>query len=49
MKEIVAECKPFKKSHVCRMDDFLEDAEEIVKENSNKAFRRLFERIGVIK
>ena len=31
------------------MDDFLEDAEEIVKENPNKAFRRLFERIGVIK
>ena len=27
MKEIVAECKPFKKSHVCRMDDFLEDAQ----------------------
>jgi hypothetical protein len=27
MKEIVAECKPFKKSHICRMDDFLEDAQ----------------------
>ena len=27
MKEIVAECKPYKKSHVCRMDDFLEDAQ----------------------
>ena len=27
MKEIVAECKPFKKSHVCRMDVFLEDAQ----------------------
>ena len=27
MKEIVAECKPFKKSHVCRIDDFLEDAQ----------------------
>ena len=49
MKEIVAECKPFKKSPVCRMDDFLEVAEEIVKENPNKAFRRMFERIGVIK
>ena len=49
MKEIVAECKPFKKSHVCRIDDFLEVAEEIVKENPDKAFRRLFERIGLIK
>ena len=27
MKEIVAECKPYKKSHICRMDDFLEDAQ----------------------
>ena len=27
IKEIVAECKPYKKSHVCRMDDFLEDAQ----------------------
>lgn len=27
MKEIVAECKSFKKSHVCRIDDFLEDAQ----------------------
>ena len=27
MKEIVAECKPFKKSHICRMDVFLEDAQ----------------------
>lgn len=27
MKEIVAECKPYKKSHVCRMDEFLEDAQ----------------------
>ena len=27
MKEIVAECKPYKKSHVCRMDAFLEDAQ----------------------
>ena len=27
MKEIVAECKPYKKSHVCRIDDFLEDAQ----------------------
>lgn len=27
MKEIVAECKPFKKSHICRIDDFLEDAQ----------------------
>jgi len=27
MKEIVAECKPMKKSHVCRMDAFLEDAQ----------------------
>ena len=30
MKEIVAECKPFKKSHICRMDIFLEDAQEKV-------------------
>jgi len=27
MKEIVAECKPFKKSHICRIDAFLEDAQ----------------------
>ena len=27
MKEIAAECKPFKKSHICRIDDFLEDAQ----------------------
>ena len=27
MKEIVADCKPYKKSHICRMDDFLEDAQ----------------------
>lgn len=27
MKEIVAECKPFKKSHICRIDVFLEDAQ----------------------
>ena len=27
IKEIVAECKPYKKSHICRMDDFLEDAQ----------------------
>ena len=27
IKEIVAECKPYKKSHVCRIDDFLEDAQ----------------------
>ena len=27
MKEIVAECKPYKKSHICRMDDFMEDAQ----------------------
>ena len=27
MKEIVAECKPFKKTHICRMDEFLEDAQ----------------------
>ena len=27
MKEIVAECKPFKKSHICKMDVFLEDAQ----------------------
>ena len=27
MKVIVAECKPFKKSHICWMDDFLEDAQ----------------------
>ena len=27
MKEIVAESKSFKKSHICRMDDFLEDAQ----------------------
>ena len=26
IKEIVAECKPFKKSHICRIDDFLEGA-----------------------
>ena len=30
MKEIVAECKAFKKSHICRIDDFLEDAQEKV-------------------
>lgn len=27
MKEIVAECKPFKKTRICRMDEFLEDAQ----------------------
>ena len=27
IKEIVEECKPFKKSHICRIDDFLEDAQ----------------------
>ena len=27
MKEIVAECKSFKKSHICRIDVFLEDAQ----------------------
>ena len=27
MKEIVAECKPLKKSHLCRMEEFLEDAQ----------------------
>lgn len=27
MKEIVEECKPYKKSHVCRINDFLEDAQ----------------------
>ena len=27
MKEIVEECKPYKKSHICRIDDFLEDAQ----------------------
>ena len=27
MKEIVAECKPYKKSHICRMDEFLENAQ----------------------
>jgi len=27
MKDIVAECKPFKKTHICRMDEFLEDAQ----------------------
>ncbi len=27
MKEIVAECKPYKKRHICRMDEFLEDAQ----------------------
>ena len=27
MKEIVIECKPFKKSHICRIDNFLEDAQ----------------------
>ena len=27
MKEIAAECKPFKKSHICRIDTFLEDAQ----------------------
>ena len=27
IKEIVAECKPFKKSHICRINDFLEDAQ----------------------
>ncbi len=26
MKEIVEECKPYKKSHICRIDDLLEDA-----------------------
>ncbi len=30
MKEIVAECKPFKKSRICQIDDFLEDAQEKV-------------------
>ena len=27
VKEIVAECKSLKKSHICRMDEFLEDAQ----------------------
>ena len=27
MKEIVAECKPYQKSHICRVDVFLEDAQ----------------------
>lgn len=27
VKEIAAECKPFKKSHICRIDTFLEDAQ----------------------
>jgi len=27
IKEIVAECKPFKKSHICRIGDFMEDAQ----------------------
>ena len=27
VKEIVDECKPFKKSHICRIGDFLEDAQ----------------------
>ena len=27
MKEIVADCKPFKKTNICRMDEFLEDAQ----------------------
>ena len=27
IKEIVAECKSFKKTHICRMDEFLEDAQ----------------------
>ncbi len=27
IKEIVAECKPFKKNHICRMDVFLDDAQ----------------------
>ena len=27
VKEIVEECKPYKKSHVCRIDTFLEDAQ----------------------
>ncbi len=27
IKEIVAECKPYKKSRICRMDEFLEDAQ----------------------
>ena len=27
MKEIAAEYKPFKKTHICRMDEFLEDAQ----------------------
>ncbi len=27
IREIVEECKPFKKSHICRMDVFLEDAQ----------------------
>ena len=30
MKEIVAECKPYKKSHICRMDEFLEGAQSKV-------------------
>ena len=30
MKEIVAECKPFKKSRICQIDAFLEDAQEKV-------------------
>ena len=30
MKEIVAECKPFKKSRICQIDVFLEDAQEKV-------------------
>lgn len=30
MKKIVAECKPFKKSHICRIDAFLDDAQEKV-------------------
>ena len=30
MKEIVAACKPFKKSHICAIDELLEDAQEKV-------------------
>ena len=35
----MAECKPYKKSHICRMDDFLEDAEEIVYEQANQTIQ----------
>lgn len=28
MKEIVAACKPFKKSHICKIDELIEDAQE---------------------